>query len=109
MGAAGTQGRVAFAAMHPGWADTPGLAASLPGLPSASCGRSCERPTQGIDTIVWLARHPDPAAISGRLFLDRRPRPFDRLPSTRLAPGERRRLWELVVGMAGSEDPAPER
>ena len=102
------RGLVAFAAMHPGWADTPGLAASLPGF-HRRMGPILRSPEQGIDTIVWLASHPDPAAISGRLFLDRRPRPFDRLPSTRLAPGERRRLWKLVVGLAGIEDPAPER
>ena len=101
-----TRGRVAFTAMHPGWADTPGLAASLPGFYRVM--RPLLRtPEQGIDTILWLATHPDPGAISGRLFLDRRARPFDRIPSTRLSAGDRRRLWDAVVGLAGIEDPAP--
>ena len=103
-----TGGSVAFAAMHPGWADTPGLEASLPGFyrPMHPLLRT---PAQGIDTIVWLATHPRPGAIGGRLFLDRRPRPFDRIPSTRLAPDDRRRLWDLVVSLAGGQDPLPER
>lgn len=96
--------RIAFAAMHPGWADTPGLAESLPAF------RRWMRPllrtaAEGADTITWLAAHPEPSAISGRLYLDRRPRPFDRLPSTRLTAADRRRLWDFVVGLAGT-DPA---
>lgn len=96
--------RLAFTAMHPGWADTPGLAESLPAF------HRWMRPLlrtadEGADTITWLAAHPEPAALSGRLYLDRRARPFDRLPSTRLTAADRRRLWDLVVGLAGT-DPA---
>jgi NAD(P)-dependent dehydrogenase (short-subunit alcohol dehydrogenase family) len=99
-----TGGAIAFTAMHPGWSDTPGLAESLPGFYRVM--RPLLRtPEQGMDTIVWLATHPEPAAINGRLFLDRRPRPFDRVPSTRLSRVERRRLWELVAGMASGSDP----
>ena len=91
--------------MHPGWSDTPGLAESLPGFYRVM--RPLLRtPEQGMDTIVWLATHPDPAAIDGRLFLDRRPRPFDRVPSTRLSAADRRRLWELVAG-DGERVPTP--
>ena len=101
-------GRVAFAAMHPGWADTPGLAESLPGFYRVM--RPLLRsPAQGIDTILWLATHPAPTRIDGRLFLDRRARPFDRVPSTRLTAADRRRLWDLVTRLGGIEDPAPER
>jgi NAD(P)-dependent dehydrogenase (short-subunit alcohol dehydrogenase family) len=96
---------VSFAVMHPGWADTPGLAETLPGF----YGRM--RPllrtaAQGADTITWLAAHPDPASTSGRLYLDRRPRPFDRIPSTRLTAADRRRLWDEVVALSGEGDPA---
>ena len=46
-------------AMHPGWADTPGIAASLPGF------RRLTRPIlrtheQGADTTVWLAAAEEP-------------------------------------------------
>ena len=99
-----TGGDVAFTAMHPGWSDTPGLAESLPGFYRVM--RPLLRtPEQGMDTIAWLATHPDAAAIDGRLFLDRRPRPFDRVPSTRLSGADRRRLWELVAGMANGSEP----
>ena len=59
-----SRGSVAFAAMHPGWADTPGLAEALPGFHRVM--RPLLRSTaQGIDTIVWLATHPDAAASTG--------------------------------------------
>ena len=102
-----SRGSVAFAAMHPGWADTPGLAEALPGFHRVM--RPLLRSTaQGIDTIVWLATHPDAAAIDGRLYLDRRPRPFDRVRSTRLSARDRRRLWDLVAGLAIPPDSAPD-
>ena len=98
---------VTFSAMHPGWADTPGLARSLPAF-HRLMGPLLRTPAEGVDTIVWLACHTDPASTSGRLFLDRRPRPFDRVPSTRLSRASRRRLWDLVVAMTGAPDPAPD-
>ena len=97
---------VTINAMHPGWADTPGLA-TLPGFYRAM--RPVLRtPAQGADTIVWLAADPAAAATSGALYLDRRPRPFDRIPGTRLSAADRRRLWDMVVKLSGAPDPAPE-
>jgi NAD(P)-dependent dehydrogenase (short-subunit alcohol dehydrogenase family) len=100
---------VSFVAMHPGWADTPGLEASLPGF-RRLMRPILRTPAEGIDTTVWLAAHPEArgAAVDGRLVLDRRARPFDRLPVTRLRLAERRELWDRVVAMAGIADPAPE-
>ena len=59
--------------MHPGWADTPGVQSALPGFRriTQTVLRSSE---EGADTIVWLARAREAAAISGKLFLDREPR-----------------------------------
>ena len=94
-------------AMHPGWAATPGLAETLPGFYRAM--RPVLRsPAEGVDTIAWLAADPAGAATSGSLYLDRRPRPFDRVPGTRLSPGDRRRLWDMIVALSGAPDPAPE-
>ena len=98
----------AINAMHPGWADTPGVAASLPGF-YRLMGPVLRTPAQGADTIVWLATSPEADGMSGGLFLDRRPRPFDRAPMTRLSAADRRRLWDLVVDLAEIADPAPER
>jgi len=97
---------VSFAVMHPGWADTPGLAETLPGF-YRLMRPLLRTPAGGADTIVWLATNPEPASTSGRLYLDRRPRPFDRIPATRLSAGERRRLWDEVTRLAGVPDPTP--
>ncbi len=64
-------------------------------------------PSQGADTIVWLAADPDAGRRGGQLYLDRRTRPYDRLPGTRLDVAARRRLWDMVVELAGIPDPAP--
>lgn len=98
---------VTFDAMHPGWADTPGLAESLPGF-YRLMRPLLRTPAEGADTIVWLAAHPDAAGATGELYLDRRPRPFDRAPMTRLTSADRRRLWDLVVGLSGEPDPTIE-
>lgn len=95
-------------AMHPGWADTPGLADTLPGF-YRFMGPLLRTPDEGIDTVIWLAADPMALSTTGRLFLDRRPRPFDRIPSTRLTAADRRHLWDLVVALSGGADPAPER
>jgi dehydrogenase/reductase SDR family protein 12 len=94
-------------AMHPGWADTPGLAESLPGF-YGLMGPLLRTPAQGIDTVTWLASHPEAGIGGGRLYLDRRERPFDRLPSTRLSAAQRRWLWDEVVRLAGIPDPVPD-
>jgi NAD(P)-dependent dehydrogenase (short-subunit alcohol dehydrogenase family) len=91
-------------AMHPGWADTPGLEASLPGFRSL-IGGLLRSPAEGADTILWLASAPEARATSGRLFLDRRVRPFDRVPGTRLSAADRRDLWDQVVALTGEADP----
>ncbi len=97
------RGRVRFDAMHPGWADTPGLAESLPGF-YGFMRPFLRSPAEGADTISWLATDASGERAHGRLYLDRRARPFDRVPATRLSALERRRLWEEVVRLVG---PAP--
>ena len=94
-------------AMHPGWADTPGLAASLPGF-RERLGSQLRTAAEGVDTLLWLAAAPEGGDATGRLFLDRRPRPFDRVPWTRLDRDARRELWSTVVELSGEPDPTPE-
>jgi NAD(P)-dependent dehydrogenase (short-subunit alcohol dehydrogenase family) len=100
-------GVVRFNTMHPGWADTPGLAKSLPGF-YRFMRPILRTPAEGVDTITWLASAPEAGLPGGNMYLDRRPRPFDRVPATRLTAADRRRLWEEVVGMTGEADPAPD-
>ncbi len=84
-------------AMHPGWADTPGVESALPGFHRLT--RAILRsPEEGADTIIWLAAAPEAAALSGKLFLDRQPRTTHLLARTRENPEERDRLEALLAG-----------
>ena len=86
------RGGLRINAMHPGWADTPGVETSLPGFHRVM--RPLLRtPEQGADTIVWLAAAAAPAASSGELWHDRRVRPTNRVPWTRESAADRTRLW----------------
>jgi len=98
---------ITFNAMHPGWADTPGLADQIPGF-YRLMRPLLRTPEQGVDTLVWLTSAHEASASSGGLFLDRRTRPFDRVPATRLKAADRRRLWKAVVDLSGVPDPAPD-
>ena len=80
---------VTFAAMHPGWADTPGVRSSLPGFAKVTAPilRTAE---QGADTIVWLAAT-GRRYESGKFWCDRAERPIHRLPTTRRTDDEANR------------------
>ena len=90
------RGHVRFDAMHPGWADTPGLAESLPSF-YGFMGPILRSAAEGASTITWLATDAAPERPPGRLYLDRRARPFDRFPATRLSAADRGLLWTEVV------------
>lgn len=92
---------IAVNAMHPGWADTPGVRRSLPGFFRVLGGR-LRTPEQGADTAVWLAAADAAGRTTGRLFLDRRPVAPHLLPWTRESAAERRRFLELCFGAAGA-------
>jgi NAD(P)-dependent dehydrogenase (short-subunit alcohol dehydrogenase family) len=78
-------------AMHPGWADTPGVEDSLPGFHKLM-QPLLRSPEQGADTIVWLAANPAAAASSGRFYLDREPHVTTVLPCTGGSARQRREL-----------------
>ena len=90
---------VAFHAMHPGWADTPGIAAALPRFRRVM--RPLLRtPEQGADTITWLATA-DPALLgSGGFWHDRRRRTEHLLPWTREDASARGQLWDACIRAA---------
>ncbi len=90
-------------AMHPGWADTPGVARSLPVFRRV-LGPLLRTPEDGADTLVWLAANDDDVlAESGLFWHDRRPRPIHRFANTRRSdtPEERARLLAWVNQKAG--------
>ncbi len=92
---------ISFNAMHPGWVDTPGLERSLPDFYRVM-KPILRTPKQGADTILWLATTPRVREPGGRLYLDRRPRPFDRVPQTRLDLDDRVELWETISDLAAT-------
>jgi NAD(P)-dependent dehydrogenase (short-subunit alcohol dehydrogenase family) len=86
-------------AMHPGWADTPGVRGSLPGFYRLT--RSILRtPEQGADTIVWLAAAAEAGNVSGKFWLDREPHLSAILPGTAGSPSQRRRLVQELTRRA---------
>lgn len=88
---------IAVHAMHPGWADTPGVAGSLPGFHRLTKAflRTSE---EGADTIVWLAATSHPG---GGFWHDRRERPAHVLPGTAEKPGEVAAFWQYCLDAAG--------
>ena len=78
-------------AMHPGWAATPGVHASLPTFEKVM-GPLLRSADEGADTIVWLVASDEPAASTGRFWHDRKPRSPYHVPRTRETPGDRERL-----------------
>ncbi|HJR37095.1 MAG TPA: SDR family NAD(P)-dependent oxidoreductase [Nocardioidaceae bacterium] len=90
-------------AMHPGWADTPGIRDSLPGFHRLT-GRLLRDGDEGADTSIWLAAT-EPAPRSGQFWHDRRPRPTNLLPWTRVDEDQRARLWQWCVDALGLSTP----
>ncbi|MCA9973772.1 MAG: SDR family NAD(P)-dependent oxidoreductase, partial [Anaerolineales bacterium] len=86
---------IAVHAVHPGWADTPGVQTSLPRF--ARLMRPLLRtPRQGADGIVWLCTTPDLARFpNGRLWFDRQPRPHHKLGMPRNTPAEIQQFWQI--------------
>lgn len=83
-----------FAAMHPGWADTPGVRSSLPTFRKVT--RPLLRtPRQGADTIAWLTAVDPVPGDSGLFWCDREPRSIHKTATSRATdtPDRRRDLW----------------
>ncbi len=102
------RGEVAFTAMHPGWADTPGLAEALPGFHRVM--RPVLRtPGQGIDTATWLATHPDPMPRSAAGSTSTAaPGPSTACRRPGCPPEHRRGLWD-ARRRAGGRRPRTDR
>ena len=95
----------AFYAMHPGWADTPGVQESLPlfRVVTKPLLRSAD---EGADSIVWLAAAPDIGLPSGSFVGDRLRRPIHRLPMTKRSDtaANRQALWAWCLEHTGLTD-----
>ncbi|KAF5749241.1 dehydrogenase/reductase SDR family member 12 [Tripterygium wilfordii] len=61
---------ISFYSMHPGWAETPGVAKSLPSFSERLSGKLRTR-EEGADTVLWLALQPKEKLASGAFYFDR--------------------------------------
>jgi dehydrogenase/reductase SDR family member 12 len=88
---------VDFHVVHPGWADTPGLASGLPAF-ARVMHPLLRSASEGVDTLVWLAGLSAGTPAGGGLWLDRRRRSEYYLPWTWVPPSRRAidgvQLWE---------------
>jgi len=73
---------VHFDAMHPGWADTPGVQESIPAFRRIT-KPILRSPEQGADTIAWLSAVQPIPGPSGSFWSDREVRSIHKLPTTR--------------------------
>jgi len=88
--------------MHPGWVDTPGVQTFLPVFRALS--RPIIRPpSQGADTIVWLACGHDTEGTGARFWHDRRARSTSWGPRPADTPPQRARLWDYCAAATGVE------
>lgn len=87
-------------AMHPGWADTPGVVHSLPTFYKVT-KPFLRRPAEGADTIVWLAASDEAAGRTGLFWHDRRPRATHKTKRTIERPEARTALWEALSDLTG--------
>lgn len=86
--------QVEMHAVHPGWVDTPGVDAGLPGFGKVM-GPLLRTAAEGADTMVWLASRGGDGP-PGSFWHDRRIRRIHHLPGTGASTEERRRLLEWL-------------
>lgn len=91
---------VTFSAVHPGWALTPGVEASMPRFRKV-VGPVLRDPTEGADGVAWLVLADAAERPGGRLWLDRTIRAPHKGRWSLPEPGEGDRLWDKVSADAG--------
>lgn len=82
-------------AVHPGWVETAGVDAGLPGFGKVM-GPLLRSAEQGADTMVWLAAVGARDSAAGQFWFDRKPRRTAYLPGTGTDDRERKRLIEWL-------------
>jgi NAD(P)-dependent dehydrogenase (short-subunit alcohol dehydrogenase family) len=85
-------------AMHPGWADTPGVESALPGFYRVT-KYLLRTPEEGADTVVWLAAATEAGEVTGKFWLDREQHPSHLSDRTRESDDERRQLLNTLKEM----------
>ena len=88
-------------AMHPGWADTPGVQTSLPRFHSRDASRCCARPSRAPTRSSGSAPPTSRRGAPASFWHDRRRRPTHRVPWTRESPADRDALWAACEQLSG--------
>lgn len=89
-------------AMHPGWADTPGVTDGLPRF-ARVMGPLLRDDDDGADTAVWLTATDEPIGTGG-FWNDRRRRATHYAPIGVEPPDDVRRFWSFVRSATGCPD-----
>ena len=87
-------------AMHPGWADTPGVTDGLPGF-ARVMGPLLRDDDDGADTAVWLAATDEPIG-NGGFWNDRRRRATHYAPVGVESAADVQRFWSFVCSATGT-------
>jgi len=95
---------IAVNAMHPGWADTPGVEESLPEFYRLT-KYVLRNPDEGADTAVWLAAATEAAEVSGKFWLDREQHPSHLSSRTVESAEDRARLLEQLAELLQGTPP----
>ena len=91
-------------AMHPGWADTPGVESSLQTFYRVT-HKLLRSPEEGADTAVWLAAATEAGKVSGKFWLDREQHPSHIFAHTRESAAEREQLLGTLRELGESTRP----
>ncbi len=97
---------VTFSAMHPGWADTPAVRTALPRF-HAVTKAILRTPSEGADTVVWLAASQVAGGQSGFFWFDRAKAATTPVPRTGETGEERAALRAALAEAAGLDLAAP--
>lgn len=91
--------------MHPGWVDTAGVDAGLPGFGKVM-GPLLRSAEQGADTMIWLAATGGGDELAGQFWHDRRPRRTAYIPGTSADPARRQQLVDWLDSETSSVETA---
>ncbi|PLW70183.1 SDR family NAD(P)-dependent oxidoreductase [Pseudohalioglobus lutimaris] len=99
---------IAVNAMHPGWADTPGVETALPAFHQLT-RKFLRSPEEGADTAVWLATSTEAGSVTGRFWLDREQHPSHLSQFTVESTADRETLLQTLADLRDSTRPARKR
>ena len=93
-------------AMHPGWADTPGVQTSIPGFWKIT-RKILRNAQEGADTTLWLAVCDKAQATPGLFWFDRQPRSEYLVPGKKASQAEEKRFFKALQDWGSPQRTTP--